>query len=97
MREDDRGRAAAPPGREQFYQVLDLIYLLLNAAMVPGLLLGRGWGVALLLVTAATQIAIYTIFLDFFAVTPEQRMPLLGLVIFHLAAAALLGLLRWRR
>lgn len=85
----------APTGHERFYRVLDVVYLLFDVATSVGLLAGQVWGVALLLTTAASQVAIYLGFLDFFGSDAAERAALLGLVAFHLLNAAALGILSW--
>lgn len=84
-----------PVQHEQFYRVLDAIYLLFDVVTSVGLLVGQVWGVTLLLTTAGSQVAIYLGFLDFFANDAAERALLLGLVAFHLLTAAGLGVLSW--
>ncbi len=85
------------------WQVLDSLYLILDIAVVVGLLAGRDWAVPALVLAATSQILLYTVFrawvLDVpadFAVAPSEVAYLNGLVAFHIACLAALGAVFWR-
>ncbi len=72
------------------WQVLDIIYLVLDLIVAVGLVLGWRTGYAAFFVAALSQIALYTVFRTWivdvpeeFARTPEEIRSLDGLVIFH--------------
>ncbi|MEM1429617.1 MAG: hypothetical protein AAGG09_09180 [Pseudomonadota bacterium] len=80
------------------WQALDGFYLVLDVAVVAGLLAGRAWAVPALVFAATSQILLYTVFrawiLDVpadFVVAPPDVTYLYGLVVFHIACLAALG------
>ncbi|MEM6466700.1 MAG: hypothetical protein AAF679_09375 [Pseudomonadota bacterium] len=80
------------------WQVLDGIYLVLDLAIVAGLLARRGWAVPALVFAAISQILLYTLLRSWvldvpaeFAVAPSELAYLNGLVGFHIACLAALG------
>lgn len=85
------------------WQFLDGFYLVLDIAVVVGLLAGRVWAVPALVLAATSQILLYTVFrawvLDVpadFAVAPTDVAYLNGLIVFHIACLAALGAVFWR-
>ena len=80
------------------WQVLDGLYLVLDVAIVAGLLARCGWAVPALVFAAISQILLYTLLrgwvLDVpaeFAVAPAELAYLNGLVGFHIACLAAIG------
>ncbi|WP_224826763.1 hypothetical protein [Cognatishimia sp. MH4019] len=81
------------------WQLLDIIYLVLDLVIVVGLL-RRSWiGVLAFFLAAISQIALYTVFRDWILDVPAafQRSPqdiayLDGLVIFHIATCFVMGI-----
>ena len=85
------------------WQVLVGLYLVLDIAMVAGLLAGRIWAVPALVLAASSQILLYTVFrawvLDVpaeFAVAPSDVAYLNGLVVFHTTCLAAVNAVFWR-
>ena len=79
------------------WQVLDVVYLILDVTVVVGLFLWWKVGYAAFYLAAVSQIFLYTIFRDWiidisseFAVTSEQRSYLTTLVIFHCVTLVLM-------
>ncbi len=73
------------------WQVLDVVYLILDALVVLGLV--RGWkaGYGAFYLAALSQVILYTLLRDWivdvsseFAVSDEQRSHFTGLVVFHI-------------
>ncbi|MBO6758704.1 MAG: hypothetical protein JJ902_20395 [Roseibium sp.] len=89
------------------WQVLDVVYLLLDIVVVAGLLRGVAAGYAAFFVAAVSQILLYTLGRDWivdvpeaFARTPDERAYLNTLVAFHIVTMCALGLalwLKWKR
>ncbi|MEO0983813.1 MAG: hypothetical protein AAFX03_14305 [Pseudomonadota bacterium] len=84
------------------WQALDVVYLLLSIGVALGLLMGRRFGIVLLVVAAASQILLYTIGRAWitdvppaFALSPSQESYLTTLVGFHIVALGLAGLAAW--
>ena len=85
------------------WQVLDVVYLLLDVLVVYGLLRARAFGTVALIGAACSQVVLYTVLREWildvppaFAVTEEQRSYLDGLVAFHVVTL-LLVTVSWRR
>jgi hypothetical protein len=79
------------------WQILDVVYLILDATVVAGLFLNWKIGYAAFYLAAVSQILLYTIFRNWiidvpseFAVTEDQRSYLTMLVIFHCVTLALM-------
>lgn len=86
------------------WQVLDVVYLIIDLVVVAGLLLGWKIGYIAFFVAAISQIILYTAFREWiidvppeFSVSEEQRDYLTYLVVFHCATIALLSLSLWIR
>lgn len=86
------------------WQVLDVGYLILDAFVVIGLILGWRSGFIAFYVAAISQIFLYTALRDWvtdvpaaFAVSDEQLGHLTGLVIFHVISIMLMSLALWSR
>ena len=81
------------------WQVLDIVYLVIDLLVVAGLILGWKVGFAAFYVAAISQIILYTVFREWiidvppeFSVSEEQRGYLTSLVIFHCVTFALVTL-----
>lgn len=83
------------------WQILDVVYLILDATVVVGLFLSWKIGYAAFYLAAVSQILLYTIFRNWiidvpsefavtFAVTEDQRSYLTMLVIFHCVTLAVM-------
>ena len=86
------------------WQVLDVVYLVLDVIVVVGLVMGWRAGIVAFFAAAASQIVLYTVFRDWivdvpeaFARTPEEIAYLDGLVIFHLVTLIIVTLALWLR
>lgn len=86
------------------WQVLDVVYLILDALVVVGLVLSWKLGFIAFYVAAVSQIILYTLLRNWiidvpaeFAVSEEQRGYLTGLVIFHCVTVVLVSLALWAR
>ncbi|MDW3096982.1 MAG: hypothetical protein R8J41_02695 [Alphaproteobacteria bacterium] len=84
----------------RLWQALDIVYLVLDIAVVVGLLLRHAFGLGAFIVAATSQIVLYTVFRDHVAMLgtphalgPEQMDYLTTLVAFHLATFVLFALL----
>ena len=84
------------------WQVLDIVYLVLDVIVAIGLILGWRAGYAAFFIAALSQIALYTVFRSWiidvpeaFARTPEEIRSLDGLVIFHVVTVVLVCLALW--
>ena len=78
------------------WQVLDIVYLILDVLVVLGLALGWKAGYVAFYFAALSQIVLYTLLRDWivdvspkFAVSDEQRSSLTGLVVFHILTLVL--------
>jgi hypothetical protein len=58
----------------------DVTYLLLDLAAAIGLWQLKPWGLGLLLLAVGSQFVIYTVFIDLFAQTADQRQTIYGLL-----------------
>lgn len=72
------------------WQVLDVVYLIIDGVVVAGLLLSWKAGYVAFYLAALSQIALYTVLRSWiidvppeFTVSDEQRSYLTGLVVFH--------------
>lgn len=73
----------------------DVVYLVLDLAVVAGVWTRRRWGVAAFLVAALSQVALYTLVPGAFALTAEHRAALRWLVGFHAVCLAVYGASAW--
>lgn len=80
------------------WQVLDVVYLALDLAVVAGVVLGRRFWIVVFGVAATSQIILYTALRSWvldvpaaFAVSPESASYLDGLVAFHLVTLTAVG------
>lgn len=73
------------------WRVFDIAFLVLNLAVIAGVLGGKGWAVIAFLAATALQLVLYTMFPSHFAETSEQAAALRGLVFTHLALLAVFG------
>ena len=80
------------------WQVLDVVYLLLDIAVVTGFALRKRFGLIAFFAAAISQILLYTLLRSWildvpaeFAVAPEQVSYLNGLVAFHVITVALVS------
>ena len=62
------------------WRIGDLVYGPLNVAAAIALWTKSHWGIVLFLIAVASQFVIYTIFIDHFAITPEHRKTIYGLL-----------------
>ncbi|NEQ79904.1 MAG: hypothetical protein F6K26_06450 [Moorea sp. SIO2I5] len=62
------------------WRIGDVFYGILDTAAVIGLWQRQVWGIGLCLVGILSQFIIYTVFIDYFAATPEQRQTIYGLL-----------------
>jgi hypothetical protein len=86
------------------WQVLDIVYLVIDLLVVIGLFLSWKVGFVAFYVAAISQVILYTVFRDWivdvpaeFSVTEEQRGYLTTLVIFHCVTIILISLALWIR
>ena len=86
------------------WQVLDVLYLLLDFVVVTGLVLNWKVGFIAFYLASISQIVLYTVFRDWivdvpaeFAVSDEQCGYLTDLVIFHGVAVVLVSMALWFR
>ena len=86
------------------WQVLDIVYLVIDLLVVAGLTLSWKIGFAAFYVAAISQIVLYTVFRDWiidvpteFSVSEEQRGYLTSLVIFHCVTIVLITSALWIR
>ena len=86
------------------WQVLDIVYLLIDLLVVTGLFLSWKIGFAAFYLAAVSQIILYTVFREWiidvpaeFSVSDEQRGYLTSLVLFHCVTIALVTLALWIR
>ncbi|CDO58462.1 hypothetical protein BN1012_Phect248 [Candidatus Phaeomarinobacter ectocarpi] len=84
----------------RLWQALDVVYLVLDVAVVVGLLLRHASGLYAFIVAATSQIILYTVFRDdvamlgtSHALEPEQMAYLSTLVMFHIVTLVALALL----
>ena len=84
------------------WQVLDLVYLVLDVTVAIGLPAGSRVGYLALFVAATSQIVLYTAFRDWiidvpeeFARSPEEIAYLDGLVVFHIVTLLSVCLAIW--
>ena len=86
------------------WQVLDIVYLVIDLLVVVGLIFSWKAGFVAFYVAAISQIVLYTVFRDWiidvpvdFAVSDEQRGYLTTLVIFHFVTIGLVTSALWIR
>ena len=86
------------------WQVLDVVYLILDLVVVAGFVLSWKVGFGAFYLAALSQIVLYTLFRDWiidvpqeFSVTEEQRGYLTTLVIFHCVTLAFVTFALWLR
>jgi len=84
----------------RLWQALDVAYLILDVAVVAGLILKRPFGLIAFILAAVSQIVLYTVFRDAvaltgteFALAPEQMAYLTTLVMFHVVTLVVFALL----
>ena len=84
------------------WQVLDVVYLILDVAVVVGLVLGWRLGYFAFFTAAVSQILLYTVFRAWiidvpaeFARPPEEVRYLDSFVVFHIVTIALVGVAIW--
>ena len=85
------------------WQVLDVAYLIIDVAVVIGLIGKRAFGIIAFLIGAVSQILLYTLFRAWiidvpveFAPTPEQVTYLTTLVWFHIVTLGIFAILLLR-
>lgn len=80
------------------WRIGDVVYLLLDLAAAIGLWQLKPWGIGLFLLAVGSQFAIYTVFIDLFAQTEDQRQTIHGLLGTEAIAVAILVLMMatWR-
>ena len=79
-----------PENRKTVFTTLDVIFLVLDIAVVVGLWRRRTWGLVLFLTAAGAQLVMYLGFPDYFATSPEFRAQIRILVIFHVVTVSLM-------
>ena len=86
------------------WQVLDIVYLVIDLIVVIGLILSWRIGYIAFYLAATSQIILYTVFREWivdvppeYSVNDEQRGYLTSLVVFHCATIVLLTLALWFR
>lgn len=86
------------------WQVLDVVYLALDVAVVAGVILAKRFWIVAFGIAAVSQIILYTILRSWvldvpaaFAVPPESVNYLDGLVVFHIASLVVVGALLFLR
>jgi len=82
------------------WQVLDVVYLALDVAVVVGIILAKRFWIVAFGIAAISQIVLYTTLRSWvldvpaaFAVPPESVNYLDGMVAFHIASLAVIGAL----
>lgn len=75
--------------------VADVVYLVLDLAVVLGVWLRKRLAVAAFVVAALSQVAIYTVFPDAWAIEPEHYAAIRTLVVFHVVSLVLYGAAVW--
>jgi F0F1-type ATP synthase membrane subunit c/vacuolar-type H+-ATPase subunit K len=81
------------------WRILDVVFLVLNAVVVIGVVAQSGWAVAAFLLAAILQIVLYRVFPGQFSTTPEQIKAIRSLLFLALAlidAFVVLALIRAR-
>lgn len=71
-----------------------LIYAQVFAFGAIGLWMRRPWGIALLFLTAFSQLALYAGFPELVAATDEERQTLQGFINYHISTLAIFALIR---
>ena len=62
------------------WRIGDVFYAILDTITVIGLWQGKVWGIACFLIGILSQFILYTVFIDYFASTLEQRQTIYGLL-----------------
>ncbi len=75
------------------WRIGDVVYAVLDTAIVIGLWKRTVWGVVCLLLAITSQFTIYTAFVDYFAFTEAHRKAIKGLLTGEAAALVLFVLL----
>ena len=73
----------------------DIVYGISDPITVVGLWLNRGWGVAMFIAAALSQLILYLGFPQVFAFTLSQQQALTSLIIFHLVTLGIFVILFW--
>ena len=84
-----------PVDRAATFTVLDVVFLVVDTAIVIGLWTGRNWGLALFFLAAGAQLVMYTAFGAYFAFDEASRAAITQLVVFHLVSSAVMSSLWW--
>ncbi len=80
------------------WQIGDIVYGILDLAAAIGLWQGKTWGIICFLVGIISQFVIYTIFIDYFAFTQQQRETIYGLLGTEvILLSVFVVLLLWRK
>ena len=81
------------------WQVLDVVYLVIDLLVVSGLILGRKTGFVAFYIASISQVILYTVFREWiidvppeFSVSEEQRTYLTSLGVFHCVTMVLVTL-----
>ncbi|MGD1806485.1 hypothetical protein ACP6PL_13750 [Dapis sp. BLCC M126] len=64
----------------QTWQIGDIVYGILDLAAVIGLWQGKAWVIICFLVGIISRFVIYTVFIDYFPFTQQQRETIYGLL-----------------
>ncbi|ELS03844.1 hypothetical protein Xen7305DRAFT_00035680 [Xenococcus sp. PCC 7305] len=80
-------------GRPLTWTVEDLVYGLLDTATAIGLWQKTIWGILCFFSAIASQFIIYTVFIDYFAFTIEQKQTIYGLLGTEVILLLVFGLL----
>ena len=67
----------------------DVVYALLDMAVVFGLWRRHGWGIVMFLLVAISQIVVYGVFAGLFEVSAAEAQGLRVMIVFHLVTLAL--------
>ena len=65
-----------PPDKQRVFRALDVAYLLINALVVIGMIIGATWGYTAFFAAAGSQLVLYLGFTDYFASDADQRRQL---------------------
>lgn len=77
------------------WQIGDIVYAVLDTAIVLGLWRRRLWGIICFFIAALSQLVLYISFPDLFAFTDEHYSALQGMVVFHLICLGIFLGLVW--
>ncbi|MDX1468675.1 MAG: hypothetical protein R3258_04990 [Acidimicrobiia bacterium] len=84
-----------PGDRVAVFTVLDVIFLVVDSAIVIGLWTGRNWGLVLFFLAAGSQMVMYVGFDGYFAFDEASRNSITQLIVFHLVSATVMFSLLW--